>query len=105
MSDEQMLEKVTTWGHANDFNAERWLKHKWKNWTPETKNLNPLHPPQWTRAVRFPNEQPTFAQYFDLPIDLDAKQRGRDSLKDYYWDARAYWLEKCRVTKQKLKDF
>ena len=105
MSDVQMREKVTTWGHSHEFNAEAWLRTKWDNWTVSTKNLNPRHPWLWQRAIRFPNEQPPFAAHFDLPVDLDRVPRGRDDLRNAVWDMRANGWRVLKNTKRLLLNF
>lgn len=57
-SDEFMLTKVRTWGHAHQFDSERWFHEKWLRWHPKTRFLHPLRPTRWYRAVRQTGELP-----------------------------------------------
>ncbi len=68
MNDAEMLEKISTWSHAHDFNVNRWFRHKWLNWNERTRNLHPTSPLSWRQAIRFPLEQPDFAEQFALPV-------------------------------------
>jgi len=68
MSDAEMLQKISTWSHAADFNRERWYRLKWQNWTPSTRNLHPVVPTAWQKAVRFPLPQPDFAHKYAIEI-------------------------------------
>lgn len=80
MSDDTMYEKITSWGHSHQFNPNAWYKRKWLRWTLASRNLHPVHPEMWRRAVRFPNEQPEFAKEFNLPVNLDAQPTAAETL-------------------------
>jgi len=69
MSDAEMETKISTWGHATDIFSSNWYKYKWLNWNERTINLHPYTPTVWTRAIRFPLEQPSFAADFALPVE------------------------------------
>lgn len=74
MTNEEMAEKIATWSHAHQVFSKSWYKVKWLNWNENTRWLNPVFPTVDVRAVRFPMEQPSFAEEFALPIPaLDAK--------------------------------
>jgi glycosyltransferase involved in cell wall biosynthesis len=66
MSDAEMRQKISTWSHAADFNRERWYRLKWLNWTLDTRNLHPVVPTAWRKAVRFPLPQPEFAHRYAI---------------------------------------
>ena len=70
MSDIEMEEKISTWGHANELFAKSWYKYKWKNWNESTIYLHPTNPFSWSKAIRFPLQQPPFAEHFFLPTLL-----------------------------------
>jgi len=53
LTDEELLQKINTWGHTNDFNKDQWFNEIWKKWTPEMRNLHLVHPPAWSMAVKF----------------------------------------------------
>lgn len=72
MSDTEMKEKLLTWGHATEFNSENWFKYKWLNWDEFTLYLHPTNPAHWLKAIRFPLEQPEFAEEFSLPIHQES---------------------------------
>lgn len=60
LSDEEMLLKLSTWGHVNDFNTQRWFSVKWINWNSHVKYLHPIQPGTWQKAIYFPGEHPPF---------------------------------------------
>jgi hypothetical protein len=70
MTDAQMREKLSTWSHSHEVNRERWYADKWLGWSENSKNLHPVAPWIWRRAIRFPLEQPVFAHEFSLPISM-----------------------------------
>jgi len=41
-SNETILKKISTFGHSNQIDIEKWYNEKWLNWTPETINLHPI---------------------------------------------------------------
>ena len=102
MSDAEMVEKVTTWGHAHQFDSQAWLKHKWFNWTPNTQNLNPVNPVSWKRVIRFPNEQPLFSRHFALPLKPAGTLGLADTLGNLGWDLRGELVHSARAIKRTL---
>ncbi|CDZ47725.1 hypothetical protein [Neorhizobium galegae] len=67
MSDAEMWEKITSWGHAHQVNAQKWFRLKWLGWTPAHSYLHPVTPLFWPKAIRFPGRQPAFASSFMSP--------------------------------------
>lgn len=54
LSDQQILDKITTWSHSRDIDMMRWYREKWLNWTPETTDLHPsVNPHHWLRAIPY----------------------------------------------------
>ena len=102
MSDDEMVEKVTTWGHAHQFDSRKWLRHKWFNWNLDTRNLHPLDPAAWRRVIRFPNEQPDFSTKFALPITVKRDVSLRDSLGNLAWDMNAEFYHAARKMKRSV---
>jgi hypothetical protein len=88
MSDAEMLEKVSTWGHARDFNASQWFRYKWTNWRESSKYLHPTNPREWLRAIRFPLQQPDFAEEFSLPINSVQSISVEDAIGEAWFSAR-----------------
>lgn len=81
MSNEEMSQKIRTWGHANDFftSSSQWFEFKWKHWSVETRYLNLINPCSWTKAILFPEEQPSFAfEIFGDNFLLPSAIFGRD---------------------------
>lgn len=103
MSDDEMITKISTWSHAADFNRERWYRLKWQNWTPGTKNLHPVVPTTWPKAVRFPLPQPDFAHKFaiDIPEAVPAQLSIR--LENLAYDLRAEATSLARGIKASLR--
>jgi hypothetical protein len=58
LTDEEVLRKIETWGHANDFDRNSWYNRIWLNWTPEMTNLHLVSPSAWSRAVEFKGQLP-----------------------------------------------
>jgi len=70
MDDAEMLEKTTTWSHSHEVRSKAWYTYKWLNWNESSRWLNPVYPPTFSRAIRFPMEQPDFAEQFALPVNI-----------------------------------
>ena len=85
MTNEEMSEKIATWSHAHQLFSKSWYKCKWLNWTESTKWLNPIVPTMDVRAIRFPMEQPDFAEQFALPMEEKAPTFG-ELVSDAYYD-------------------
>lgn len=75
MSDTEMAEKIATWSHAHQLYSSSWYKYKWLNWSESSKWLNPVYPMEYLRAVRFPMEQPDFAEQFALPLGNTSQKK------------------------------
>jgi hypothetical protein len=58
LSDEEMLKKIETWGHTNDFDRKKWYNEVWLPWTLESRNLHPIWPWVWPRCEIFNEELP-----------------------------------------------
>lgn len=87
MSDAEMFEKLSTWGHARDFKAAQWFRYKWMNWRESSQYLHPTHPREWRRAIRFPLQQPDFAEQFSLPIKSAQTISAADAIGEVWFNA------------------
>jgi len=58
LTNEEVYQKINTWGHANDFDREKWYKEIWLKWTPQMKNLHLVSPAAWSQAVHFDGALP-----------------------------------------------
>jgi len=53
-SDEDMLKKIKTFSHADEFDLLEWYSNKWLSWTTDMTDLHPVVPPQFKMAVYNP---------------------------------------------------
>ena len=67
MSDEAMLEKLSSWGHTNDFNWRKWYDGVWLKWWPGRWHLALIKPHHWARAIPFPGRLPEVLENFEGP--------------------------------------
>jgi len=88
-SDEEMLAKVTQWGHAHQFDGPRWIRLKWLRWNLWTENIHPVTPPRWRRAVLFPLHQPEFAHQFAIPVEAQRPKPFPLRAQEMIYDGRA----------------
>lgn len=58
LTNEELLQKINTWGHTNDFNKDYWYNNIWLKWTPEMRDLHLVSPSAWSQAVEFKGELP-----------------------------------------------
>ena len=63
LSDDEVWNKINTWGHAHQFDQNLWYKEKWLDWKPNSRNLHPVYPKAWRRAKKGHLEKP---KAFDL---------------------------------------
>jgi len=103
MNDAEMLEKISTWGHAAEFNTKRWFRNKWMNWNESTRNLHPTNPVIWRQAIRFPLEQPDFAEQFALPVTPKNNLSLEELAGECIYDAAASLIDSARRLKRALK--
>lgn len=95
LSDEEMKIKLSTWGHANDFDVRRWYELKWRGWSFETRDIYPLSPRTWSRAVFFPGEHQMFAvdifgsDFFMNEFAVDNTLSMNGFVKQCLYDSRA----------------
>ena len=105
MSDSELLEKISTWGHTRDFKHSRWLKYKWFNWSESTRNLHPVYPVMWKCARRFPLEQPEFATNFIIQNNKNYEFLSYKKLiSNILYDVEANLRHYYRITKRFLKN-
>jgi glycosyltransferase involved in cell wall biosynthesis len=85
-SDEDVLEKISTWGHAHQVSTD-WFERKWRHWHPHTRFINPQRPMATVRrAVRYTGELPDVLRDFPNPplqfVSISPKQRAWWALLD-----------------------
>lgn len=70
-SDDEVYKKISTWGHAHQFNRDKWYQNKWIKWNEHVRNLHPIEPAAWKRAVKFKGDLPEALAGFEaLPINI-----------------------------------
>lgn len=53
-SDENMMKKIKTFSHHDEFNLDAWYNDKWLKWNPHSLDLHPVNPPQFKSAIYNP---------------------------------------------------
>jgi hypothetical protein len=66
LTDEEVYEKIKTWGHTNDFDADKWYNEVWLLWTLESRNLHPVWPWCWDHCEIFDGALPEVIEDFDF---------------------------------------
>ena len=99
MNSVAMQRKLMSFAHTNDIkNVALWYELKWLRWSEETRYLHPSSPAHWTKAIRFPLEQPDFAdQIFNAFESYQTFEKGLIwKIRDHIWNCEAEikWQEK-----------
>ena len=102
-TDAEISEKIETWTHAKDFDAERWYRLKWLGWTERTINLHPIAPWTWKRAIRFPLEQPPFSLQFNLDYTSGARRTLGALIGNAAFDVSVSCLQRAREVRSLFK--
>ncbi len=80
LTSEQVYSKINTWGHAHQFNRDKWYKNKWLKWNHSTYYLHPVEPDEWKRAIAFKDGLPEVLSNFESPGVVPYKDTFFDSL-------------------------
>jgi len=86
LSDSDMLSKISTWGHSHQFDVLKWYKNKWLKWYPDKKNIHPVRPPMWKKAVPFRGLLPEVLYDFKSPSFVLYKPTSSDKISDKIFD-------------------
>lgn len=85
-SDEEMWEKINTWGHTGDFKLDKWFAHKWTGWNPlYTRNLHPTKPEAWYKAVKYHGKLPAEIEDFFTGATTHHFSPS-DFLREFFWN-------------------
>lgn len=60
LTDEEVMKKLSTWGHHRDFNTQNWYENIWLKWNENSTGLHPIQPNAWYRAIKYTGEYPEF---------------------------------------------
>ena len=66
LTDDELKEKLRTWGHYNDFNIDAWYNNVWLKWTLNMTNMHPVNPSAWYKAIEFNEKLPEVLKDFEL---------------------------------------
>ncbi len=103
MDNESMYRKISTWGHSHQFNRDSWYYRKWLRWTPQTKNLHPLTPSHWKKAVPYSFEPlPKEIMELKLPISITVEPSFLDIVWDQLEDFKSYAILSLKNFKKNL---
>lgn len=58
LTNEELLQKINSWGHTNDFDKEKWYNEKWLKWNENTLNLHLVTPNDWSKAKKYNGKLP-----------------------------------------------
>ena len=56
--DVEMLKKIQSFEHNNEFDIQNWYQNVWLKWTPDMENLHPVVPAQFKKAIHAPAPLP-----------------------------------------------
>lgn len=86
-SDVEIWQKISTWGHAHQFDREKWFDQKWSKWTLSTKNLHPIVPENWRKAIKFEGHLPEILNDWNCPVTMNYHRTIMDRLMQLKEDA------------------
>lgn len=66
LSDEGVLQKISTWGHSHQFDFQKWYRHKWLAWKPETKYIGHITRYNYRAAVPYTGKLPKELEEFEV---------------------------------------
>ncbi len=67
LTNEEVLKKISTWGHSHQFDYKKWYKHKWLAWNKDTRYIGLFKRSDYLRAVPFYGTLPKELEGFELP--------------------------------------
>lgn len=89
-SDAELLEKVSTWSHVQDFRGDKWYRWKWQGWRPRTRNLDHFDFASVRRAVRFEGRLPDELKQIEMPSQVYVPLAPGERLNE--WASDSYYL-------------
>ena len=100
MTNDEVHTKIKTWGHAHEFDSDKWYKRKWVNWNINTKYLHPVNPMVWERVVTFNGTYPDELRELAMPIFKSGEESFIESIENI---KEEYKLKVTNIMK-KIKD-
>jgi len=105
LTDEQVLRKISTWGHSQQFNRSSWYYRTWLRWNEATQNLHPIGPTYWRRAVRFDDELPKCLDGFIIDRKEEVSITFLDTLWDLFEDMKSIFISKLKSLKRAVMNY
>lgn len=102
LTDEQILRKISTWGHSQQFNRDSWYHRKWLRWNETTRNLHPVNPVYWRKAITFDGELPKSLQGFSIDNYRTISLSYLDILWDIFEDLKSIFISNIKSLKVKI---
>jgi hypothetical protein len=91
LTDDEYKKKLAHWGHATKFRQEEWFQKKWLKWNESTKNLHPLTPWHWKKAIRYDGPIPAELEGFEEPIVEQYNKNSYEIFFDKWYDFKRYF--------------
>lgn len=63
-TDDEMLKKIESFEHSNEFDTFSWYKNVWEKWELKNKNLHPVVPEQFSHAIYAPVPREIMTNYY-----------------------------------------
>jgi hypothetical protein len=102
LSDEEVLQKIQTWGHSHQFDYKKWYQQKWLAWQPGTRYIGHITRANYLMAVPFigslPRELNNFPVKKQVVRPLTLIEEFDSLVKDYY----SLFVVKSNMLKNKL---
>ena len=102
LSDEEVLKKISTWGHSHQFDFMRWYRHKWLAWRPGTKYIGHITRAGYLAAVPYAGPLPAEIQDLEQPNQAFQELSTIEVLESSFLDMRSLLRIKLSELKRKL---
>lgn len=89
LTDQEVLQKIQTWGHSHQFDNMAWYRHKWRAWTPRTKYIGHITRANYIDAVPFQGTLPDVLQRHQVKINPPVKLRLPDLIYCAWLDGKS----------------
>lgn len=103
LTDEEVLQKIQTWGHSHQFNYMAWYRHKWKAWTPATNFIGHISRANYLRAERYQGRLPEELVNYAVAESVATPLTFGDRMFSIWLDLKSVILTKLSLLKQRLK--
>ncbi len=102
LSDEAVLRKISTWGHANEM-KRGWYRFKWEAWREGVKNIGLTNPAFYMEAVRFEGQLPAEIEDFAVKSQVVTPLSLNESISQCLYDIKHYLYYHYRAIRSRLR--